>query len=93
MLTDFDIQKLSISIVDKLANNDKFISRISKCLEKRSRKLVGARQAAEILGITRKTVCEIAPFLGGIKGKGDKAHWSFPEDGLIEKYIEYKETK
>ena len=90
MLTDFDIQKLSISIVDNLVNNDKFISRVAKMMEKRSKRLVNSSRAAEILGVTRKTVCEIAPFIGGIRGKGQSAHWMFEEDGLIERYIEYK---
>ena len=89
-MTDFDIQKLSISIVDNLVNNDKFISRVAKMMEKRSRRLVNSSRAAEILGVTRKTVCEIAPFIGGIRGKGQSAHWMFEEDGLIERYIEYK---
>ena len=89
-MTDFDIQKLSISIVDNLVNNDKFISRVAKMMEKRSKRLVNSSRAAEILGVTRKTVCEIAPFIGGIRGKGQSAHWMFEEDGLIERYIEYK---
>ena len=90
MLTDFDIQKLSISIVDNLVNNDKFIRRVAKMMEKRSKRLVNSSRAAEILGVTRKTVCEIAPFLGGVRGGGQSAHWIFEEDGLIERYIEYK---
>lgn len=89
-MTEFDIQKLSISIVDNLVNNDKFISRVAKMMEKRSKRLVNSSRAAEILGVTRKTVCEIAPFIGGIRGKGQSAHWMFEEDGLIERYIEYK---
>ena len=89
-MTDFDIQKLSISIVDNLVNNDKFISRVAKMMEKRSKRLVNSSHAAEILGVTRKTVCEIAPFLGGVRGGGQSAHWMFEEDGLIERYIEYK---
>ena len=89
-MTDFDIQKLSISIVDNLVNNDKFISRVAKMMEKRSKRLVNSSRAAEILGVTRKTVCEIAPLIGGIRGKGQSAHWMFEEDGLIERYIEYK---
>lgn len=90
MLTDYDIQRLSAAIVDNLTNNEKFISRISRQMEKKERKLIGSSRAAELLGVTRKTVSEIAPFLGGIKGKGRSAHWMFPEDGLIEKYVEFK---
>ena len=90
MLSDYDIQRLSAAIVDNLTNNDKFISRISRQLEKKGRKLIGSSRAAEILGVTRKTVSEIAPFIGGFKGKGKSAHWMFPEEGLIERYMEYK---
>ena len=89
MLTDFDVQRISSMVVENLVNNEKFISRIAKSLGKK-KTLVNTRRASEILGVTRKTVCEIAPFIGGIRGKGQSAHWMFEEDGLIERYIEYK---
>lgn len=90
MLSDFDIMKLSSSIIDNLVNNDKFISRVAMIMEKRSKRLVNSTRAAEILGVNRKTVCEIAPFLGGVRGNGQSAHWMFPEEGLVERYLEYK---
>ena len=90
MLSDYDIQRISSSILEKLTDDDKFISRVSKMMEKRSKRLVNSSRAAEILGVNRKTVCEIAPFLGGIRGNGQSAHWMFPEEGLVERYLEYK---
>ena len=90
MLTDYDIQRLSAAIVDNLTNNDKFIGNVSRMLDRRSKGLVGASRAAEILGLNRKTVCDIAPFIGGIKGKGKSAHWMFHEEGLVDRYIAYK---
>ena len=90
MLTDFDIQRISASIVDNLVNNDKFISRVSKMMEKHNKRLINSSRAAEILGVNRKTVCEIAPFLNGMKGEGKSAHWMFEENGLVERYMAYK---
>lgn len=89
MLTDYDVQRISTMVVENLVNNEKFISRIAKSLGKK-RTLVNTKRASEILGVTRKTVCEIAPFIGGMRGNGQSAHWMFEEDGLIERYIEYK---
>lgn len=93
MLSDYDIQRLSSAIVAKLTTDDKFISKIAKSVDNKNEKLVNASRAAEILGITRKTVCQIAEYLGGIKGDGKSSHWVFKEDGLVDRYIEYKNTK
>lgn len=90
MLSDFDIQKISSAIVERLTDDDKFISRVSMMMEKRSKRLVNSTRAAEILGVNRKTVCEIAPFIGGMKGEGKSAHWMFEENGLVERYVAYK---
>ena len=89
MLTDYDIQRISAAIVDNLANNDKFIRRIAKAIDG-GRNLVSSSRAAEILGVSRKTISQIAPFIGGVKGKGKSSHWMFPQEGLIERYVEYK---
>ena len=92
MLTEYDIQRLSTAIVDNLVNNDKFMQRIAKQMPRRQ-KMVSSSVAASILGITRKSVCEIAQNLGGIRGEGRSAHWMFPEEGLIERYLTYKQVK
>lgn len=90
MLTDYDIQRLASSIVSKLTTDERFINKIIKSVERKDHKLVNARRAAEILGINRKTVCEIGSYLGGVKGEGKSAHWMFDEEGLIDRYLEYK---
>ena len=90
MLSDYDIEKISAMIVRKLTTDDKFMSRMSKMLSKQKGNLINSTRAAEILGVNRKTVCEIAPFLGGVRGNGQSAHWMFPEEGLVERYLEYK---
>ena len=91
MLTEYDIQRLSTAICDKLCNDDKFAKRMAKLMQKDNRNLIGSTRAAAILGISRKSVCEIAESLGGIRGKGKSAHWLFPESTLIEKYLRYKQ--
>lgn len=90
MLTDYEIKKLSLAIVNNLVNDEKFIRRIAKSMSENNRKLVNSRRAAEILGINQKAVREIAPFLNGIKGGGKYAHWLFEEKELIERYKAYK---
>lgn len=90
MLTDYDVSRLAAAIVAKLTTDERFINKIIKSVERKDHKLVNARRAAEILGINRKTVCEIGSYLGGVKGEGKSAHWMFIEDGLVERYIKYK---
>lgn len=89
MLTDYDIQRISAAIVDKLVSDEKFMKRMAKLMPKQQR-MVNSTQAAHILGINRKSVCEIAEHLGGMKPDGKSSHWMFPEDELIEKYRIYK---
>lgn len=89
MLTDFDVQRISMAIVDNLTHNEQFIKRMAKLMPKRKH-MVSSTQAAAILGVSRKTVCELAEVLGGIKGEGKYNHWTFEEDGLKERYLEYK---
>lgn len=89
MLTDYDIQRLSSAIVRNLVNDEKFMRRMAKMIPKK-KNMVSSSRAASILGISRKTVCCIAEHLGGIKGRDSKGHWVFEEDGLVERYIEYK---
>jgi hypothetical protein len=91
MLTEYDIQRLSTAICDKLCNDDKFAKRMAKLMQKDNRNLIGSTKAASILGISRKSVCEIAESLGGVRGQGKSAHWLFPEATLTEKYLRYKQ--
>ena len=92
MLTEYDIQRLSTAICNRLCNDEKFANRIAKLIMHKDRKnLVGSTRAAAILGISRKSVCEIAESLGGIRGKGKSAHWLFPEATLTENYLRYKQ--
>jgi len=90
MLTDYDIQRLSTAIVENLVNNESFMNKMAKVMPRKP-KMISSSQAARILGITRKTVCEIAPLLGGVKGEGKQAHWMFPEEGLTDKFIKYRQ--
>lgn len=90
-LSEYDIQRLSSAIVNKLVNDDRFIDRMAKMLPKQERMLTST-QAADRLGLTRKTVCEIASSLGGVRSNTKSAHWVFPESTLVENYIRYKLT-
>ena len=92
MLTDYEIQRISSAIVNNLVNNDKFISKMAKLMPKK-KSMVSSGKAAKILGVSRKTICEIAEHLGGIRGEGSKNHWTFEEDRLVERYKAYKMRK
>jgi hypothetical protein len=35
-------------------------------------------------------VCQIAEQIGGFRGFGESAHWMFEEEGLIDRYKDYK---
>lgn len=87
MLSEYDIQRISSAIVEKLVADDRFMKRMVKMMPKQER-LLTSTQAAAILGISRKTVCCIADKLGGIRkeGKSNKGHWVFPEEGLADRY-------
>ncbi len=88
MMTDYDIQRLSAAIVDRLTSNERFIQRVTKAMPKEE-KLLSSRQAANVLGVSRYTVVKNAERLGGIRrGDHGRAHWVFPEKGLIDRYLE-----
>ena len=87
MLTEYDVQRISAAIVDRLVNDEKFMRRMAKMMPKKSR-MLSSSQASEILGVSRYTVVAKAVQLGGIrKGNHKRSHWTFPEEGLIEKYL------
>lgn len=90
MLTEYDIQRISSAIVENLVNNEGFMKRVAKMMPKK-KKMVSSSAAAAILGVSRKTVCDIAPHLGGIKGNGKSAHWMFPEDEIVDNYKRLKQ--
>lgn len=93
-MTEYDIQRISSAIVNKLCNDERFIRRMAKLMKQNeSRSLVNSTKAAQILGLSRKTVTEIAEYLNGIRGEGESAHWMFPEEGLVDAYIRYKQTR
>ena len=91
-LTDYDIQRISSAVVENLVNNDRFMQRMARLMPRKNR-LLNSRQAAEMLGITRKTVCEIAEQIGGSRAQDNSSHWMFEEEGLIDRYRKYKESR
>lgn len=91
-LTDYDIQRISSAVVENLVNNDRFMQRMARLMPRKNR-LLNSRQAADMLGITRKTVCEIAEQIGGERAANNSSHWMFEEEGLIDRYRKYKESR
>ena len=94
MLTEYDIQKTARAIVDLLLEDDRFIKRIMKASPRKGSKMFNSRQAASYLGISQYTLRHIAPYIGGIKkGVGKQSKWTFEEEGLKERYLEYLNDK
>ena len=91
MLTEFEIQKIATAVVDRLSADDKFTRKMAEMMPRRQG-LISSRTAAALLGISRKSVCDIAKEIGGIRGKGPSAHWMFNEDGLVDRYLAYKSS-
>ena len=88
MLTDYDIRRLSASIVEQLMGNRQFIEIVTKTAAQRKGTL-NSTQAASYLGLSRKTVCDIAEWLGGFRSGSKSSHWVFPVDTLTENYKNY----
>ena len=87
MLSEYDIQRLSTAIVEKLVSDDRFLRRMAKVAPKQER-LLTSTQAASLLGISRFTICRLADKLGGFRkdGENGKGRWVFREEGLIDRY-------
>ena len=93
-MTEYDIQRISRSVVDMLLGDERFVSRMERLFSKKSQRLLNSRQAGQRLGISADTVRDIAPYIGGIKkGDGKQCQWAFEEDGLKERYIDYISSK
>ena len=83
MLSEYDVQRLSAAIVEKLVADDRFLRRMAKIAPKQER-LLTSTQAARLLGVSRSTICRIADKIGGIRKKD--GHWLFREEGLADRY-------
>ena len=94
MLSQYDISRIAAAVVERLVDDEKFIARISRTTKKENGRLLTSSQAAELLGISRGYVCDLASQLGGIRrGSGQRARWMFPENGLQEKFKTAKYEK
>ena len=93
-MTEYEIQRTARAVVDLLLTDDRFINRIIKAAPRRGSRMLNSKQAASVLGISADTLRNIAPFIGGIKkGSDQRAKWTFDEEGLKERYIEYVNSK
>lgn len=98
-MTEWDIQRMAREVVNLLLDDDRFLRRMEKILPKRQSRMINSSQAASLLGISQWTLREIAPHIGGIKKGGDDAHdgkrskWTFQEEGLIDRYKEYLQSR
>lgn len=92
-MTEFEIQRTAMAVVNLLLEDDRFLRRIEKILPKKSR-MLNSSQAASALGISKWTLRSIAPYIGGIKnGCGKQSKWVFEENGLKERYLDYINLK
>lgn len=93
MLTDYDIQRISTAVAEKLLADDRLLKRVVKYLPKKER-LLTSSQAATILGVSRYTVCRMAEQLGGVRrpGKDGRGRWMFSETTLVTNYQALKDS-
>jgi len=93
MLTDYDIQRISAAVADRLLNDERVIKRMVRYLPKKKR-LLTTSQAAAVLGISTYTVRRLAERLGGVHrpGKDGRGRWMFDEATLVENYLKIKDN-
>lgn len=87
-LSEYDIHLIASEVVKKLVSDERFLKAMARVAPKQER-LLTSSQAAELLGISRYTVCRMAEQLGGIRKESStpgKGHWVFPERGLADRY-------
>lgn len=93
-MTEYEIQRTAKAVVDLLLADDRFTRRMEKLTARSNTHMVNSAKAADILGISKDTVRDIAHHIGGIKkGSGQRSKWAFVEEGLKERYLEYMNTK
>lgn len=89
-MTEYEIQRTAKAVVDMLLNDDRFIKRMERLSPRRGSRMLNSSKAAEVLGISKDTLRNIAPYIGGIKkGNDQRSKWTFEEDGLKERYLDY----
>ncbi len=86
-MTDYEIQRIARAVAELILGDERLPKRVAKCLPKKE-KLLTSSQAAEMLGVSRCTICRLAPSLGGIRrpSKDGKGRWMFSEEKLIENF-------
>ena len=89
-MTEYEIQRTARAVVDMLLNDDRFIRRMEKLSPRRGSRMLNSSKAAELLGISADTLRNIAPYIGGIKkGSDQRSKWTFEEEGLKDRYLDY----
>lgn len=93
-MTDYDVQRIARAVVQLLNEDDRFAKRMEKFIPKRQSRMLNSNKAAELLGVSQDTLRDIAPYIGGIKkGSDQRSKWTFVEEGLRDRYIEYLQSK
>ena len=92
MMTDYDIRRIAAAVVELLSSDERFVQSIAKNLPKK-KNFVTASQAAEKLGVCRRSITNNAKALGGVKLSNGT--WRFDENTLFDLYskIEHYESK
>jgi len=82
-MTDYDVQRLAKAIADRLIEDERFLKNLTRMAPKIDRTL-NAKQAADMLGVSKYTVIRMAQMLGG--EKRENGRWYFSHNRL-EMYI------
>lgn len=91
-MTDYDIRRIAVAVVELLSSDERFIRNIVKNAPAK-KNLVTAAQAAQMLGVCRRSITNNAKALGGVKLSNGT--WRFDENTLFDLYskIEHYESK
>lgn len=87
-MKDYEVRRIAEEIVMILLDDD----RVRRLMERKEQEsgLVNTSKAAEILGVSKYTVREIAPYIGGTKkGSDRRQHWYFDRVTLVDNYKRY----
>lgn len=82
-MTDYDIRRIAAAVVELLSSDERFAKSMAKNLP-RKKNFVTATQAAEKLGVCRRSVTNNAKALGGIKLSNGT--WRFDENTLFDHF-------
>ena len=98
-MSEYELRRLARLIVQGLIDNDLFIAKVAKMMPKRNRihesekRLIGAKKAAEMLGISVTLLRNGVPQFSYVKGGSKSSPLKFNAATLMDEYERYVSGK